>query len=516
MKTLAFMDIGTNSVRLAIVKANKNSECSTIASHKEVVRLGEGEFAHNKITRSAMERGILVMRKFADIARKSGAQEIIAVATAAVREAQNRSEFVDRVRCEAGVDIKIISGHEEARLIYLGIASGVELNSKRALFIDIGGGTTELIVGNSSDHIYLDSIKLGAIRLYDIFLSGDGKPIPRKKYRTMIDYVNGAASRAIRHIRDIGFNLTFGSSGTIMNLAEITARRIAPDLNSIRNFNLQYSNLTETIEELCAKSVDERRSIPGINPERADIIVSGAAILDAIMQATGAENIRISDRALRDGLIIDRLFEADHQKREFMSGSVRARSILQLCRTCNFEEGHANNVATLAESLFKQLKDLGYHGYGNQEMEILRYASIAHDVGNYIAQTDHHKHSYYLIRNWNLLGFDDDEIEIIAMTAMCHRKMTPKKAANSKLDASSKRIVEVLASILRIADALDRSQIGLVKEVTLRRQKDSKKLLIEVYSAEDCPLEMWSFDIKKQLFEQTFDTSLSIRQFTRP
>lgn len=517
MKKIGAIDIGTNSIRLGVVRIDKtNHDYQTMALHKEVVRLGEGEFAHNKITRPAMERGLLVLRKFVDIARKQGSEEIVVVATAALREAQNRSEFVERALAEAGVEVRVVSGMEEARLIYLGVAHGVDMGSDTGLFVDIGGGTTELIIGDARDYSYLESLKFGAIRIAEMFPAGAKGTVSKRLYGKMIDYLHNDGANTFRRIRNLKFDVAYGSSGTIMNLAEITSRRKEDGLNSIRNYTMKYSDLAETIQMLCGMSFDERRSVPGINPERADIIVSGAAVLDAVMTATGAESIRISDRALRDGIVIDHLFQAEHVKEAYLSTTPRQRSVMQLCRACRYEEDHARKVTDLAVSIFSQLGDLGLHSYAYHEAELLSCAAMAHDVGTFISHTDHHKHSYYILRNWSLLGFDDQEIAIIATTALCHRKLSPRKAASQSLSASTRRLVEVLASILRVADAMDRSQLGLVKEVICRFKAKEKRMTIEIYSDEDCSLEMWSLESKKALMEQVLDVDITITRIPSP
>jgi len=510
LRKIAVIDIGTNSMRLAVARIDPNHDFHTLALQKEVVRLGEGEFAHNKITRAAMERGLLVMKKFGEIARKHQVAETVAVATAAVREAQNRAEFVERAMSEAGVEVHVVSGLEEARLIYLGVASGVSLSEKKALFVDIGGGTTELIVGDSRDCYLLGSLKLGAIRLADMFLRGESGPISKQKYKSIRDYALAASNLDLRKVREHGFATSLGSSGTIMNLAEITARRLGENPTSINNYVLDYRDLADTITMLRELTLDERRSVPGINPERADIIISGAAVLDAVMTGAGAQSIIVSDRALRDGLLIDHLFQEERVKEEYLSTSPRMRSILSMCRSCRYEEAHAEKVSDLALSLFDQLGRLRMHPYGEAERELLRYSALAHDVGTFISHLDHQKHSYYLIRNWGVLGFRDDEIEVIATTAMCHRKLSPRKVAQGALTASSRRLIEVLAAILRVADSLDRSQLGCVKGITLSVDSKPSRAALTVSCSEDCSLEMWSIESKKALFEQVFDLRLSV------
>jgi exopolyphosphatase/guanosine-5'-triphosphate,3'-diphosphate pyrophosphatase len=510
VKVVAVIDIGTNSIRLGVHQINAGQEQTRLVAHKEVVRLGQGEFAHNRISRDAMDRGLSVVCNFADIARYYGADEIIAVATAAVREARNRREFVDRAKLDCGVDIRVVSGMEEARLIYLGVVSGVELGQSRALIVDIGGGTAELAIGDAMDYRYLESVKLGAIRLADMFLRGESGPISKKRYRVLLDYVRGAAGTVFRKVRDHGFDVAYGSSGTIMNLAEVTARRLGNDITSIRNYRLSYSDLAETISMLCGLSLAERRNVPGINPERADIIISGAAVLDTIMRDTGAESITVSDRALRDGVLVDFLFQEQSAKQEYLQTSPRLRSVLELCKSCQFDEAHALKTAELADSIFVQLRDLGLHAYGKAETELLHYACLAHDVGTFVSASDHHKHSYYIIRNWNLLGFSDEEIEILATTAMCHRKAGPRKTS-PRLGSAVLRRVEVMASVLRVADALDRTQLGVVQSVECEYEPSKSKLTLQVKASVDCPLEMGWLETKKQLFEEVLGVDVEAR-----
>lgn len=512
MRTISVIDIGTNSIRLAVVRIDPNHDYRNLSIHKEVIRLGEGEFAHNRITAPAMERGLLVLRKFADIARRFDSQEIVVAATAAVREAQNRTEFVERAKRESGVDVRIVPGVEEARLIYLGVASGIDMAGGTGLFVDIGGGTTEVIIGDKREHMMLDSLKLGAIRLTDMFMRNEIGAISDKRYKKIVDYARGAASNAIRKIRDIGFGSVYGSSGTIMNLAEITARRLNPDLTSIRNYDLKYGDLAETITSLRAMPLEQRRNLPGINPDRADIIICGAAILDAIMSAACADSIIISDRGLRDGLVIDHLFAEEAIKEKYHSISVRERSILQFGNACRFDSHHAANVSDLADSLYMQLGNLGILKHDDLERELLRYASLIHDIGTFVSYSDHHRHSYYLIRNWSILGFTDGEIELIATAALCHRKLSPAKTRIGKSYPQGRGTADRLSSMLRIADALDRSQTGLIRGIICRLDGSRKRLILEVYASEDCPLEMWALEIKKRLFERVFGLDVSIKR----
>ena len=319
------MDIGTNSVRLAVVEVKTNQTWTTLASQKQVVRLGEGEFdqapidsakgkedgegGRHSLTETAIARGALVCARFAEVARGFGAEEIVALATAAVREADNGHEFVKRVRDLADLDVRIISGQEEARLIYLGVISGIDLPpTSRALIMDIGGGSTELIVGDSQNYVFLDSLKMGAIRLTAEGVPDPSKPVTADAWDDLQRRVRSLLVPAARSIARAGFSVMYGSSGTAQNLAEIIANASAtPNPTSLRNYELSLADVQATTRRLCALTLEQRRRVPGINPERADIIIGGSAILQTIMETVGATAIRISDRGVREGIILDRL-----------------------------------------------------------------------------------------------------------------------------------------------------------------------------------------------------------------
>lgn len=509
---LAALDIGTNSIRMALVRLDeKNGTWNLLSTHKETVRLGQGEFASNRVSDEAIERGVLVLAKFVEVARGRGAGEIIAIATAALREAENRDDFVRRAREETGVEVRVVPGIEEARLIYLGVASGVDLGDKRALFIDIGGGSTELIVGTQQEHFLLESLKLGAIRLGNRFLEGVTGPISPSLYATMRQYARGVASHALRKIRETGFELAVASSGTAMNLAAVTARRNGEEPATIRNYTLRTADLIQTAQMLCKLPLDERRRVPGLNPERADIIISGAAVLQTIAEELGLDGLRISDRSLREGVLVDAL-RRRASGNESRDTGVRRQSIERLTRLVPGEENHARHVARLCLRLFDQAQALGLHGYGTRERELLEYAALAHDVGIFVSHSGHHRHSYYLIRHSELAGFTDEETRVIANLAYFHRKSVPKKRHEhfQELGRDDQRMVRKLSTLLRLAEGLDRSHLGLVRDVTLTLEKEH--VLLTLHSDGDPRLETWYVDSECAAFEDGFGIGLSIAQ----
>ena len=511
----AAIDIGTNSIRLAVVRVEEDQRLTTLALHREVVRLGEGEFESNRMTWGAVERGTLVCTKFAEVARGFGAKEIVAFATSAVREAENRDEFVERVREKAGIEVRVISGVEEARLIWRGVFSGIELGDRKAVLIDIGGGSTEVIVGNSAEYQFLDSMKLGAIRLSNKFFDTEGA-VSAEAFGKVQGYVRGVAVQVIRKVQELGFDMMLGSAGTITTLGEIVARRMGDAAPSGRNLTIRLNDLREAVQMLCKLSLEERRKVPGMDANRADIILGGAAIVLTLMEAFGAEKMTVSERGLRDGILLDHLLREEAANQQFQALSVRRRSILQLARACNYEAEHAEHTADLALRLFSELHRLGQHPYGEAERELLEYAGITHDIGTFLSHSNHQKHAYYLVRNSDLLGFNDTEIDIIANVTLYHRKGFPKKKHDNLLNLNrlERRLVHVLAAILRIAEGLDRGHLGLVKDVHLDLERNPRRFVLTLVSEADCQLEIWGVENSRDLFEFVFEAPLEVRVAT--
>jgi exopolyphosphatase/guanosine-5'-triphosphate,3'-diphosphate pyrophosphatase len=507
----AAIDIGTNSIRLAVVRVEEGQRLTTLAVHREVVRLGEGEFETSRMTHEAMQRGALVCAKFAEVARGFGAKEIVAFATSATREAENREEFIDLVREKADIEVRVISGPEEARLIWLGVSSGIELGDRQAVLMDIGGGSTEVIVGNAQGYKMLESLKLGSIRLSNRFFDFEG-PVSAEAFKRVQDYVQGVASQVTRRVRAQGFDFALGSAGTITTLADIVARRLGEGpVSAQRNVTCRLSDLRDAVQMLCKLPLEERRKVPGMDANRADIILGGAAIILTLMEQFGADKLTLSDRGLRDGILLDHLLREEEARQQFQALSVRRRSILQLARACNYEAEHAEHTARLALRLFDELRLLREHAYGEDERELLEYAALTHDIGTFLSHSNHQKHAYYLIRNCDLLGFNDTEIDIIANVALYHRKGIPKKKHinMAELTRRDRKRVSVLSAILRVAEGLDRSHLGLVKDIRLEVARAPRRFVLTLLSEADCQLEVWGVQNNSDLFEYVFGAPLT-------
>lgn len=507
-RVVSFIDIGTNSIRLLVVRFNPNHSYTVLSRQKQQVRLGEGEFDEEEILPAAMDRAVLVCRQFTDLARTFSCEEFVAVATAALREATNKNDLLNRLRHEARLDVRVISGREEARLIYMGIASGTHLEDQKAFFIDIGGGSTEIAVGGSRQYEYLGSFRLGAIRLTNqYFGAAYTDPVSQDQYRKIQQHVKNTIVTDLPKIRKLRCDLAIGSSGTIMNLAEIASRSQPHDGGSRRE-EISYRDMRKVIEHLCSLGLEERRKVPGMNPERADIIIAGAAILDTLMKELCIVGIRISTRGLQDGLLADYLSRMDEFPL-FGELSVRQRSVLQLGRSCGINEAHARTVTTLALELFDSAKRIGLHQYSERERELLEYATFLHDVGSFISYTNHHAHSWYIISNAELLGFDHKEIATIANIARFHRKKTPHKKTVEmpELDTKEQDVVRVLSTFLRLAESLDRSHAALVHHVRFTGVNKTG-IHMNVIARGDCQLELWGVEGEQKAFTRIFKKDL--------
>ena len=507
-RVVTFLDLGTNSLRVMVVRIFSNCTFSILSRQKEVIRLGEGEFDSALLSEAAMNRTVTVCRRFMEMALSFGTEEFLAVATSATREARNQNILLARLRHEAGLDVRVISGREEARLIYLGVVSGTHLVDRLALLVDVGGGSTEIALGTHAGYLYLESLKLGSIRLTNLFFpEGTEKSVSRKEYDRIRQHIKNEMVRPVQELKKFTIDLALGSSGTAQNLAEIAARTAQGSKNGAGT-EITRPELTRVAGLLCSLPLEERRKVPGINPERADIIICGAAIIDTLMDELKLETLQVTNRGLQDGLLADYLSRLEDFP---LLGklSVRERSVLQLGRSCGINEYHARTVARLALELFDSAREIGIHSLGEGERELLLYATFLHDIGSFISYNNHHAHSYYLIRNAELLGFDQKEISMMAYITRFHRKKPPsKKALETKdLGKGTRATVKMLSLFLRMAESLDRSHAGLVHHVRFTGS-EKNRVLLEISAVEDCQLEIWGVEKEIENFSRVFGRTL--------
>jgi len=487
---VAAIDIGTNSIHMIVVEIRPDFSFGVIDREKEMVRLGAGGLDGRALTPEATHAALQVLSKFRRLAESHQVDEVIAVATSATREAENGGEFLRSITQQIGIRPRVISGTEEARLIHQAAVYGVSLPGDTVVVIDIGGGSVEVTRGSGTTVDVGRSFKLGVIRLTERFVKSD--PLDGKDERKLTRRIDAEIGRYLDQIARAGFDRLIGTSGTILSLgAVVAAAGGRPPGTTLRNRRIPAKYLRRVRKELASLNLEQRLRVPGLEPRRADLAVAGAILLDEIVRRLGAADITLCDLSLREGLILD--YIARHRKEIAQADrypDVRRRSVYELAERCNYWPEHAQQVARLSVALFDQTRAI--HGLTDREREWLEYASILHDVGVHISYDRHHKHSYYLIKNGQLRGFEPEEIEAIALVARYHRQATPKRTHEGfgELRRGARRTVRTLAAILRLAESLDRSHAQVVNGVELHDRGDDD--LLQVRANGDAELELWS------------------------
>ncbi|MCR9144935.1 MAG: Ppx/GppA family phosphatase [bacterium] len=541
---LAAIDLGTNSFHLVVVRVLENGKIEIIADEKEAVRLGSGGGDLGLIAEDAMQRGLATLDRFVKIARSHDAR-IRAVATSAVREARNKKNFLNLVRKKLGLDIEVIQGTEEARLIYLGILQALPLYEKKILIVDIGGGSTEILIGTAGQPNYAVSRKLGAIRLKDRFFADEPlKPADVEKCRNMIRV---DLSGVVEDLHEIGFEIAVGSSGTAETLATM-ATHLASDseseaqtaadedeaqgsaLNSngsdLADVRLTRAGLDRVVEKIVSVPTHHRRAkLSGLDEKRADIIVGGAILLQEIFDLLNIQEMLISPYALREGVVADTV--ARRSGGRSVTPDIRRNSVRQLADHMLGRDTQENrsawHTATLAVRILDQLAAQGVIQSDALELNdslLLEVAGVLHNLGLQIAHSGHHKHSYYIIKNTDaLLGFTRNEIEVIAQTARYHRKALPssKHSEYTALTPELQERVKLFSAILRIAVGLDRGNKQSVENLTIELDGDS--LIFQLTPRHDFParprdlsLERWAAEARADALKKVLGKSIVFRE----
>jgi len=512
---LASIDIGTNSIHMAVVRIQPELPAfSIVTREKETVRLGDRDLKTGKLKPEIVNRSIDALRRCQAIAQSLQVDEIVAVATSATREAPNGREFIDRVRTELGLEVSIISGQEEARQIYLGVLSGMEFDRQPHAIVDIGGGSTELILGDGQEARSLSSTKVGAVRLTTEFITTD--PIDDREYEVLHAYIQGALERPTSELRarigpDEAIRLV-GTSGTIESLATLIAIEATGQEPTILNgYCFSRAALAKWVGRLRRASHNKRLDMPGMQERRADILLAGAMVLLIVMEKLEIDEISVCERALREGTIVDWMLKRGliEDKLRYQS-SVSERSVLRLAQKFGVDLPYSDRVAQFAIQLFERTRGT-LHDASDRDRELLWAAAILHNCGLYISHSAHHKHSYYLIRHGELLGYTEREVETIANLARYHRKSLPKKKHDnfSNLPNPQREVVRKLSPLLRLAIALDRRQIGAIASLRCECPRDRLQLLLTPADPQDsCELERWSINQKRAIFEQEFGVQL--------
>ena len=488
--TFAAVDVGTNAVRLKLVRARRDGSLEVLHEERDPIRPGEGVFETGSIPPPVAARLIETLRGYNGICRRHHA-EVRAVATSAIREARNGPEIVKRASREAGIDLEVISGREEARLICLGVLGGTPART-RSLVVDIGGGSTEVAVADGEQPRNLYSLALGAVRLTEIFGSS-GKVAPRK-----LGIMRGYAAEIVE--RSLPARITgaprtaIGSSGTI--------RAVVTHAAAAGTAHASAEQIARAAGELALMSPLSRRQL--FDPARAEIVVAGAVVLEAVARRLKLASIAATDRGLRDGLLLD--LQRRHEPR---ANEVRlADAAVAAGRGLGFDEPHAWQVAGTSLALFDALAQA--HDLPARARGWLQVAALLHDVGHAIGYQRHHKHAAYLIQNADIPGLTEHERDLVARVARYHRRSPPEltHAGMAGLSDAEARLVRKLATILRVADSLDRSHHQPVTRLAARLRNGQCVVRLEPSAPLD--LELWDVEHELGLFRRVFRRRLVV------
>lgn len=507
MKTqkLAAIDIGSNSLKLVIVEAAASDSFTVILQIRERVRLGHETLKTRYLSAEAVKMSVDVINRFRAIAESRGADALVAVATAAVREAENSADFVKAIKKQTGVYVDVLSSIEEARLIGIAVAQNAGFEySGTLLNIDIGGGSTELSLMKNGEPHKLFSLKLGAVGSTEKFLFSD--PPGENEIQNLRKEINFALERPLRKIGGQTWEHSTGSSGTILNLGALLNHRESVDPSE--NLEIELGALIELNRRLAKMPLKRRAMLGTISPQRAEVIIAGGQILEGVMRALKIEKLHPSPYALREGVIIDYLREIEAESLPPVPDveDAKLRDIFAVGRRYGYEERHALQVAKLAQKIFDSLAPiykLKRHG-----RTLLSAAALLHDIGYHISHESHHKHSLYLIKHSEITGFSEQEKLIIANIARYHRGSIPKikHVDFQMLSQKDRRLVVRLGAILRLADALDRGYDSHVDDIEF--SLDDENLFIKIVSDQNCEIEYQAVEDKKDLFESAFECRL--------
>ena len=503
MARVAVIDLGSNSFRLVVFTAADGWWKRTDEIY-EAVRIGEGLGATGELGEPGMARAQATMEVFAHFCAASGlsAEEIDAVATSAIRDASNSPEFLERAQQASGLRVRVLSTDEEARYGYLAAVNSTTLGD--GVMLDIGGGSMQLVhvVGRHARE--LDSWPLGAVRVSERFLSGDGAA-KAKEMRELIGYVKGNLERA-RWLESSGTRLV-GIGGTVRNLAAAAQRDLHVPEFGAQGYIITRKELDRLVRALARRSPAERAKFPGIKPSRGDIILGGAIVVQTVMEVGGFETLEVTEAGLREGVFFERYLGEPPR-----FDDVRRASAINLAAQYGMDPEHSPHtahVARLALGLFDELAAAGLHPGDASERELLWAACLLHDIGMTVDYDDHHKHSRYLILNGGLPGFDQREVALIGQAVRYHRKGMPSLGPFAALaNDGDAELLDRMATLLRLAEDLERSRDQLVRAAHVAVADGTVRL--DLQSDGDDRVPRWAAGREVELFARAFGRELSI------
>jgi len=517
-RRIAAIDIGTNSFHLLVAAVDpKLRTFRIIQAEKATTRLGERDPETGELTEAAMQRGLETLRQFRDLAASHRVEQIVTAATSAVREAPNGRDFLQTILDDLGMEVDLVSGPEEARLIYLGVLSGMPFGDRPHLLLDIGGGSTELILADGRDARALTSTRVGAVRLQRDFVRDD--PMPPQRRSFLQAFIQGSLEPAVdkvrRRIKPGETPVLVATSGTAMAIGSLAASEEERPPRKLHGYRVTRQSLNQVVDRLITMTPAQRRDLAPINDRRAEIIVPGALILQTTMKMLGVEEFVLSERALREGLIVDWMLRQGLLEDRFsFQSSIRQRTVLHQVQRFAVNQSRAERVASHALSLYDATRGV-MHDDSGEGRELLWAAAMLHTCGQHINISAYHKHTWYLIRHGELLGYSEAEHLMVAAIARYHRRSLPKKRHESwQLVATrdNRRCVHQMALLLRLAAALDRRPEPVISALRIHAVKGSLDLeIVPERVNQNVSLEQWSLEGCAEVVKEAVGVNLRVR-----
>ena len=499
--TIAAIDVGSNAIRLAIANPNADGGYQTIYSVREPVRLGQDVFTKGTISGHTIDRSIQTFTDFKQKLEQHHVTHVKAVGTSALREATNRDSVLKSIAKSTGIEISIIGGEEEARLIHLAAKQAINLKSKVALLIDIGGGSVEVVLADDTTILATESYSMGSVRLLKIL---DEKAGGEERFNQLVtEYVDATQRRLEREIGNQKIDVCVGTGGSIEAIGDL--RRDMFDKNS--NQKVTVDELKSLVKKLRGTTFEERIQDLRLRPDRADVIVPAAIVLLKIVQQAGVSEVVIPGVGLKDGVLLEILSQLRDQEKQTRREQV-VESARRLGKKYFYDEKHAVIVARLAMQIFDQMQT--FHELDSEARLVLEVAALLHDIGHYVNVANHHKHTMYLIQSSPLIGLTQLQMEMVANVARYHRKSAPKSQHKPYEDLAPKQRLTIskLAAILRLADALDHEHASTVESVDIEYKRP--RFQFRLKGKGDMLLEKWALAAKRDLFESVFDANVVV------
>lgn len=497
---IAAIDVGSNSIRLVVAEVLTTGGYRVLDEERENTRLAAAMTATHRLDPAAADASITVLRNFLRIADGYGASQIRAIGTSALRDAEDGREFCERVRKELRLPIEVISAEEEARLAFLSVARAFDISGREVAVADIGGGSTEIVLASSGlvDQVY--ATKLGAVRVTeecDVAGSSTEKQVARLRR-----YVDRALKKQIGKPPFVP-DMLYGTGGTFTALASVIMARQGQAGQPMWGFRVTRAQIRHLVADLAVMSLEKRRKVTGLSPQRADIIVAGLAIIERVMRYLRVNVVQVHTRGVRDGMLLTMVQQAAPVS---VSLEERRAAVEEFAKNAGVDLSHARQVARIAGSLWGQLA--GPLKLTPEDAELIESAALVANVGYLINFEGHHKHSYHLIRNSELPGFERRQLQLLANVARYHRGSPPKQKHDNfrELSVDDQHRVAALAAILRLALALDRTHQQHVAEVRARVNDDGVTISVQAHG--DAEVDLWAAERKVELFEKVFGRKL--------